>query len=217
MFRVVVYAEGQGELAGTVRHDHAPGSPLSEQELGPAHLLVRRCLERTRGLDPSVIRFEEPLRTGRGRRPRGSDLHSGDALRRLLLWADESKRPHLAVVFVDADGDEKRQGYLDGYVTDLPVEAVVGVAVEEFEAWLIADSAALKSVFRQPLAPPKSPERLGRRQAKELLQQWCEQHGRNRDAGELRGELALSSDLETVSRQCTAFATFLQKLGAPRG
>lgn len=217
MFRVVVYAEGQGELAGSMRHDHAPGSPLSEQELGPAHLLVRRCLESARELDPSVVRFEEPLRTGRGRRPRGSDLHNGDALRRLLLWADESKQPDLAVVFVDADGDEKRQGYLDTSVQGIPVDAVVGVAIEEFEAWLIADAEALKSVFRQPLAPPKSPERLGRRRAKELLQQWCEQHGRSRDAGDIRGQLALLSDLETLSRQCGAFATFLQKLRAPSG
>ena len=87
---------------------------------------------------------------------------------------------------------------------------------EEFEAWLIADSEALKAVFRHPLTLPKSPERLGRRQAKEMLRQWCEQHARSREAGEIRSQLALSSNLETLSRECGAFATFLQKLRAPR-
>lgn len=217
MFRVVIYAEGQGELAGPMRHDHAPGAPLVEEELGPAHLLVRRCLERTRDLAPSLVQFEEPLRTGRGRRPRGSDLHNGDSLRRLLLWADERKRPDLAVVFVDADGGEARQEQLDASVQALPVEAVVGVAVQEFEAWLIADSEALTSVLRHPLAPPRPPEKLGRREAKELLHGWCEQHARSRDANVVRGDLARECKLETLERQCGAFATFLRKLGASRG
>ncbi|HLK99629.1 MAG TPA: DUF4276 family protein [Myxococcaceae bacterium] len=216
MFRVVVYAEGAGELAGTSSFPRAPSSPLTEEELGSAHLLVRRCLERARDLDASLVRFEEPLRTGRGRLAKGSILHSPTTLRPLLLWAAPERQPDLAIVLVDADGDEERQQALDSAITGLPVEAVVSVAIQEFEAWLIADPAALKSVLRQTLALPRAPEKLPRREAKELLTSWCEEHARSRDAAEVRRDLARQCDLDTLSRQCSAFERFLRKLQAPR-
>lgn len=217
MFRVVVYAEGAGELAGSNRFPLAPSAPLSEEDLGSAHLLVRRCLEKARSLDASLVRFEEPLRTGRGTRARGSTLHSRETLRQLLSWADPTRQPDLAVILVDADGDDERQDLLDSAVDGVLVETVIGVAIQEFEAWLVADPVALQSVLRQPLTlPAKSPEKLSRRQAKELLQQWCEQHARSRDAAVIRRDLARLCDLDTLARQCTAFALFLRKLQAPR-
>lgn len=158
MFRVVIYAEGAGELAGTVRHPRAPSSPLGAEELGAAHLLVRRCLEQRRSLDLS----------------------------------------------------------LSSVLTEVPVETVLGVAIQEFEAWLIADPEALKAVFRQPLRLDRSPERLGRREAKQQLQQWSEQHARSKDTAELRRQLAETCDLDTVSRQCPAFSELLDQLGGRR-
>ncbi|HEX8706109.1 MAG TPA: DUF4276 family protein [Myxococcaceae bacterium] len=216
MFRVVVYAEGAGELAGPTSFPRAPSSPIPEDELGSAHLLVRRCLERARDLDASLVRFEEPLRTGRGKLARGSILHSATTLRPLLFWADPERQPNLAVVLVDADGDEERQKLLDSAIQGVPVETVVSVAIQEFEAWLVADPVALKSVLRKPLAPPKAPEKLSRREAKELLQQWCEEHARSRDAAEIRRDLARQCDLDTLGVQCPAFELFMRKLQAPR-
>ncbi len=216
MFRVVVYAEGHGELAGSKSLQPAPGSALTEEELGSAHLLVRRCLERSRSLDASEVRFEEPLRTGRGKLARGSILHSPTTLRPLLFWADPNKQPDLAIILVDADGDDERQGLLDSALEGLLVKAIVSVAIQEFEAWLVADHSALKSVLHKPLAPPKPPEKLSRRQSKELLQQWCAEHASSRDAAELRRDIARECDLDVLARQCTAFASFLRKLQAPR-
>jgi hypothetical protein len=218
MFRVVVYAEGAGELAGRdTSRQRAPGAPLTEVELGAAHLLVRRCLEHSRGLPREVIRFEEPLRS-RGKLARGSMLHSHDTLQQLLTWPDEERMPHLAMVLVDADGKaEERQAGLDAALQGLTVEAVASVAIQEFEAWLIADSEAVKSVLRKPLSPPKPPERLGRREAKELLQQWSEQHASKQEPAELRRQLAEQCALDTVARVCPAFAEFLRRLGPAHG
>ncbi|MFL5347591.1 MAG: DUF4276 family protein [Hyalangium sp.] len=216
MFRVVVYAEGAGELAGSKSLQPAPGSALTEEELGSAHLLVRRCLVKSRGLNASDVSFEEPLRTGRGRLVKGSTLHSPDTLRPLLLWADPKKQPDLAIVLVDADGDDERQGLLDSALEGLSVKAIVSVAIQEFEAWLVADPSALKSALRKPLASPKPPEKLAKRQAKELLKEWCEEHASSRDAAEIRRDIARECDLEVLARQCTAFASFLRKLQAPR-
>jgi len=105
---------------------------------------------------------------------------------------------------------------LDSAIEGIPIDAVVSVAIQEFEAWLIADPAALKSVIRQALTLPKSPEKLSRREAKELLNSWCEEHARSRDAAEVRRDLARQCDLDTLSRQCSAFERFLRKLQAPR-
>lgn len=213
MFRVVIYAEGAGELAGALRNQRAPSTPLGPEELGAAHLLVRRCIERHRDLDSSFIQFEEPLRTRRGKLVRGSDLHSPETLRSLLFWADARKQPDLVVVLVDQDGDDERQRVLITATGELLVETVIGVAIQEFEAWLIADPAALKTVFRQSLSMNHSPERLGRRDAKEQLRQWSEEHGRSKDPAELRRQLAEHCDLATVARQCPAFADFMHRLG----
>ncbi len=216
MFRVVVYAEGPGELAGRdTSRQRAPGTPLEEEELGAAHLLVRRCLERARGLTPESIQFEEPLRS-RGKLAKGSMLHSRNTLRPLLFWADEDMRPDLALVLVDADGKEDRQTDLDSVLQDLTVDVVAAVAIQEFEAWLIADPEAVKSVLRQPLSPPKPPERLGRRQAKELLQQWSDEHASKQEPAELRRQLVRECDLDTLARVCPAFSEFLRRLGPVR-
>jgi Domain of unknown function (DUF4276) len=216
MFRVVVYAEGPGELAGPDKsRQRAPGTLLNEEELGAAHLLVRRCLERARGLTPESIQFEEPLRS-RGKLAKGSMLHSPNTLRPLLFWADEDMRPDLALVLVDADGKEDRQTELDSALQDLTVDAVAAVAIQEFEAWLIADPEAVKSVLRKPLSPPKPPERLGRRQAKELLQQWSDEHASKQEPAEIRRQLVRECDLDTLARVCPAFAEFLRRLGPAR-
>jgi hypothetical protein len=217
MFRVVVYAEGPGELAGRdMSRQPAPGTILTEEELGAAHLLVRRCLHHSRNLAPESIQFEEPLRTTRGRLARGSMLHGRDTLQQLLSWPDEERMPHLALVLVDADGKEDRQADLDSALQGLTVQAVAAVAIQEFEAWLLADVEALKSVFRKPLSPPKPPERLGRRQAKELLQQWSAEHASSKDPTELRRQLAEQCDLDTVAHVCPAFAELLRRLGLAR-
>jgi hypothetical protein len=216
MIRVVVYAEGAGELAGAKSLQPAPGSRLSEEELGSAHLLVRRCMEKVRGIDAALVQFEEPLRTTRGRIAKGSMLHSRDSLRPLLLWPDPRRQPDLAIVLVDADGDTERQKLLDEAISGVPVQAVVAVAIQEFEAWLIADPAALKSVLRKPLSPPKPPEKLSRREAKELLEQWCKDHAGSRDPSELRRNLAEQCDLDTLAQKCTAFDSFLRKLEPAR-
>ncbi|HYO55005.1 DUF4276 family protein [Archangium sp.] len=216
MFRVVVYAEGSGELAGRdTSRQRAPGTPLTEDELGAAHLLVRRCLEHSRGLVPESIQFEEPLRS-RGKLARGSMLHGPNTLRPLLFWADEDLRPDLAIVLVDADGKEERQAELDSALQNLTVDAVAAVAIQEFEAWLIADDAAVKSVLRKSLTPPSPPERLRRRQAKELLQQWSDAHASKQDPAEIRRQLVQVCDLDTLARVCPAFAEFLRRLGPVR-
>ena len=83
--RVVVYAEGPGETGGSAGRK-APGQELLDDELGAAHVLVRRCLSRGDLIPAAAVRFHEPLRTPAGHVARGSDLYNMRTLRKLLTW-----------------------------------------------------------------------------------------------------------------------------------
>ncbi len=212
--RIVLYAEGAGELRST-RHAplFVPGDPLDEDVLGAAHLLVRRTVEEARRLPARAIQFEEPLATTGGRIPRGSDFQERRTLLRLLTWP--ARPPDLAVVLVDRDGDTDRRRRLLEWVADRPVPKVVAVAVEEFEAWLVADPQAVATTLEgMPAgAHPVSPEGLARGEAKGLLARWIGGSPRRGvGAPALRREIAERAHLGTLARLCPAFEQFRQDL-----
>lgn len=208
--RVVVYAEGSGESARGL--PPAPGESLEEGALGAAHILVRRCLDMDAGIPVAAVRFDSPLRT-RGRMPRGSDFLHPPTLAQLLTWPRPDKQPGLAVVIVDADGDSRRKPMLDEAVSKVRVNRVVAVAVQEFEAWLIADEAAAAAVLGQRLSRSKAPEQMARREAKVLLKDWIEASRQTGAAAwELRRGIADRADLAVIAERCPAFAIFRQEL-----
>jgi hypothetical protein len=82
---------------------------------------------------------------------------------------------------------------------------VVGVAVEEFEAWLIADQLALKHVLHRPDDKPPAPQSMAPGQAKELfgrLMAEGDQEPARRAAA--RCAIARHADLGVLSK-CSAF------------
>src|SRR5947209_6964249 len=107
--RVVLYAEGSGETRGELALPLRPADTLVEEMLGPAHLLARRALSAAKSVPENAIRFEQPLRTRRGRIARGSMLHDAQTLRELMTWGAPQRRPDLALVLVDCDGDPGRK------------------------------------------------------------------------------------------------------------
>jgi hypothetical protein len=167
--RVVLYAEGSGETLGELSSfQSAPGTPLAEEQLGAGHVLARRAIASARGIPEDAVLFEAPLRTARGLVAHGSDFLNRTTLRRLLTWPDLQRRPELAIVLVDADGEANRGARLERDIEGL-AHAVVGVAKQEFEAWLIADHAALNAVLGLALQESQSPEEMKPREAKQLL------------------------------------------------
>jgi hypothetical protein len=212
--RVVLYAEGGNETAGEIGLPPAPGTLLLEDNLGAGHILVRRYLELTRKIPAAAVRFEAPLRDRRGNVARGTALLHRETLRQLLSWPLAHKRPDLVVVLVDCDEDPSRRARLEAFVSDV-VSNVIAVAVQEFEAWLIADHAAACKALNAALIAPRDPERMARREAKEQLASWMD--GR-RESSErsIRTTLANLCDLDVVRRRCSAFDELLRAL-APQG
>jgi hypothetical protein len=209
--KVVLYAEGAGEAAGEFSLLPPPGDPLLEEHLGAAHLLVRRCIVDLANVPEGAVGFVSPLRLG-VRPARGSDLLDRRSLRRLLTWPRPDRHPDFAVVLVDHDGDDKRRDQLVGGVADLPLVAAVGVAKQEFEAWLIADHRAVTQALGSGPAQPPEVEGLPRGKAKALLGEWIEQ--RPREAAkprEVRMTLARAANLD-VLRRIGAFGRFFEDL-----
>lgn len=213
--RVVLYAEGGGETAGSSIGRPAPTHRLSEAQLGPAHLLFRRALVSTRSLQPSAVVFEEGQRAVIGRRPRvprGSDLLKRSVLRTILTWPTPTGQPDLAVVLVDRDEDSKRASKLRRYCGALLCPVVVAVAVEEFEAWLVADDASVGRVLQTEFRTLAKPETLSPGEAKRSLRAAIARG--EIDAMEARRRIALACDLAIVAKRCRSFTRLLKDLGA---
>jgi hypothetical protein len=117
-------------------------------------------------------------------------------------------RPDIAVVLVDCDGENARKSRLDGYVATLPVACVVAVAVQEFEAWLLADTGTVAKATgtSRPFAGP--PENLQPGAAKRELAEWLSPI----DVAEARRRIAAECDLTIVAKTCRSLSELMREL-----
>jgi hypothetical protein len=145
---------------------------MAAEMLGPAHHLCSRLIARELP-KPREVLFLSPLHLKAGKPHRGSDLHNAKFVRRLLTIADPKRRPDLALVLVDEDGDAGRRRELTAALQDVPQLHVIAVPIREFEAWLIADQRALVDILQVTDTPPEV-EGMKPRQAKELLRGWID-------------------------------------------
>jgi hypothetical protein len=207
--RLVLHAEGAGETAGPSSVlGAAPGQELEAGRLGAGHLLLGRVVS---SLVDDVVAFHEPWKTRRGRIAKGSDLLHAQTLRQLLTWPLPESRPDIAVVLVDRDGDRERERFLLQTIEDmqtLPVR-VIGVAAEEFEAWLIADHVALGAVIGSTIDMTQDPESMKPGEAKAFLASCLVAHA---DPAEARRQLARSLDLGTIARRCNSLRVLKDRL-----
>jgi hypothetical protein len=211
LVRLVLYCEGTRESGGKARLPSAPGERLGDDELGPAHVLTRRAVAARANLSDDATIFEAPLLSSSGITLRGSDLLVRRNLRRALTWPATKRYPDIAVVIVDRDGDRRRRNQLHDHVRDLVLPPrVIAVAVEEFEAWLLADSKAIADVAGRTAQDAPAPESLPPGAAKARLREWT---GRD-DAGTAHLRIAHSCDLALVARTCPSFDEFAGDLVA---
>ncbi len=121
-----------------------------------------------------------------------------------------------ALVFLtDEDGDRSRRTQMDQAQdwTGSSLPRVCGVAIRKFDAWFLADEAALQAVLgvhvpRQP-EPEKTPD--PKAECKALL----DQSGGARSLGDLYAQAAQQLDFDTLSQRCRAgFAPFAHRVRA---
>ena len=120
-------------------------------------------------------------------------------------------------MLIDRDGDAKRRRDMKKYVSDLSLDPprVLGIAREEFEAWLVADAETVGNVLQVTLNRTKSPESMKPRQAKEILEQWIAKQQQNSPKRQIRKKIALNCDLGVLKQRCKwGFARFAEDLQA---
>jgi uncharacterized protein DUF4276 len=203
--RIALYAEGGGETG----HGPGFGEILSEEELGPAHDLVRRCITEAKALPEGAVLFQRPLRL-RGKTPRGSDLLVATSARKLLAWPPGSRAPEFAVFLVDGDGDPSRRATVEHATVGALVETVIGVATQEFEAWLIADDVAVSRAMGATFPTQKNPEEMKPREAKNVLADAIGRAGS--DPRVVRRTIARTCGLDVVSSRCPSFRRLREDL-----
>lgn len=200
--RITLYAEGFGELGGEWTELPAPGAELAEEHLGAAHSITRAALKAAS--DPALheVTYLSPLRT-KGRHVRGSDLLKKIVVRQILTWPDSKRAPHVAVVFVDQDGDTQRKRQIVEWTTDLAQPRVIAVPIPEFESWLLADEAAASQILGTKIQTPPAPENLAPTRAKAQLDEWFARSSSEtsrRDRPALRRRLAEAIRIDNLNR-----------------
>jgi hypothetical protein len=212
--RVVLYAEGPNETGLTERPPlSGRGSSIVDDDLGPAHLLTRRCIDHVTKHKLPSIQFHAPLRLGAAS-ARGSHLLDPKRLEELLTWVHPARTPDLAVVIVDADGAESaRRKTLNEVISQREVflpPTVVAIAVEEFESWLVADQHPINRALGHEIdALDLKNWRPGK--AKSWLMRRLAGVGA-KEQEQIRRTLCQDCDLDVISNSSPSFTRFLDDL-----
>lgn len=210
---MVVHAEGPGDL-GISEWDLSPTDSLQPDDLGPAHIIVQRILTEGAQIPPPAIDFVEPLRTKTGARAQGSQLLKPSILDEILAgWL--LAPPPLVVLLVDSDDQSpaERAAILEAALVRNSLVGAVGVAVKEFESWLIADAKAIGEVIGKVDHDYQAPESLACDEAKQTLQKWIKDIAHpTRRLIDIRRELATAMNFKVVSDRCPSFKSFQQAL-----
>jgi hypothetical protein len=122
------------------------------------------------------------------------------------MWPSAHRRPNVAVLLVDADGDNTRRASLAKHVEGISLTTVIAIAVQEFESWLLGDQAALNRVAGQVFPRPPAVEQMKPGDAKSRLAA-CLASGH--DAHAARREIAHGLELVTLARECASFGQFV--------
>ena len=91
-------------------------------------------------------------------------------------------------------------------------EVVPGVAVCEFEAWLIADHACVQRILGATFPTPPAPESVAPGWAKERLANWIGASPRSLEGSKVRRALAEESDLDAIRARRPSFAEFRREI-----
>jgi hypothetical protein len=149
--------------------------------------------------------------------PRGNPLpgkgggHFKLALK--ALWHATREQFKAVILVTDADGNRERiTQFQQAQESDrFAVPRAFGIAVEEFDAWLLADHQALSQVFQRSVSMQRSCEST--RHPKETCRELMKQHEWTGSQSELYEAVCQCADLQVVANRCPlGFAPFLDRL-----
>lgn len=193
-------------LVSEGRHELGDGS-----DPGALELLVRRLLERKVHFD--CIRFADDSLHA---------VHGGKTKRyfkRALAWMKYAAQKGFdaVIVVIDDDGEPRRRKQFDDAQESrfCTIRRALGVAVREFDAWILADHQTLSRVLGMRVKPQDNVERLNdpKQVCKGLLDE--SRYKGDMTPTKMYALVAGAVNLDTVKKRCPAgFAPFAQRVQA---
>ncbi len=188
--RVLLVSEGAHEGSGALQH------------------LVRRALPRMTSCEWRQVK-DSRLRVHHGK---GTRL-----LKRAVSWIRQARHEGFdaLVLVIDHDGDDQRITDLDGAQEEFRITGgmprALGVAIRSFDAWMLADEAALSQVLGYPVPRQADPE--GIRDPKLSYRQLRDRASIELRQRDLYADIASQVDLQRVAERCPqGFAVFISRL-----
>lgn len=193
--RVLVVSEGRHELA-------------LDRETGPLVELLRRLMTseaefvRKKVSDPAV----------RTHKQKGK---AAAYEKRALMWISYAAKQGFdsLVLLVDQDGETERREGIDNAQQHprFTVPRALGLAVETFDAWMLADEQSLSVALGRQVPRQKSPE--GIRNPKDVCRDLHTSSNCENDLTQVYTLVAASMNFETVTKRCPlGFAPFRSRV-----
>ena len=209
---VTVACEGAGE--GLLEPVQEELGYIDPKVFGAAHQLVDRMIEEITGGKVGPL-FYQQVRTRIS--PRGGGLTKLETVERILMGpADGEVFIELCVFIIDMDNKEAERSEYKKRVLELDYtsRAVLAIARQEFESWLISDESVVSDVSGSPFSNSKnSPEDMTRQQAKDALSAHLSNVTKSRkQANELLREIMERADLGVWRQKCPSFDVFYEEL-----
>jgi hypothetical protein len=134
--------------------------------------------------------------------------------KKALRWMLEAEKRSFGgiILLVDRDGVDSRVGEIDAAQADTitPIHRALGVAIEAFEAWMLADESALSQVLLTNINTQPAPEKIS--DPKGHFHHVFAEHGRSPSA-DLYAQLAGILDIGTLEKRCPkGFAVFAVRI-----
>jgi hypothetical protein len=190
MTRALLVAEGAHELSGALEELVAKLTGLQ---------LDVTC----RPMRDSEVRVHAPVGKYQG------------FTRRFLGWLSfaEENNFELLIALIDEDDERQRHNEVEmAQASDVfSVRRAFGVAVQAFDAWMLADEKALSIVLKTNISKVGSPERL--KNPKARFKAIRDENGVNENLKELYRQIAIESDLDSLALACpTGFKPFADRV-----
>ena len=229
--RIGLIAEGETELGKSVPYikPEEGGKPIPRENEGALHTLIRRELAAIEITDCDFIQRHPTAKDKRGKLRTGFGILDKKYLAQLIItWKPEEV--DMIVIVADADNiletrqkdlakalEVIRDNHLDENEDPISDRSVGGLAIKNFETWLLADMQTVAQILEVELKPIKDLENS--EETKSILENAIEQSNylseqeNNQRPFEVRWNLACKVDLDVIKNFCpTGYGVFYQSL-----
>jgi len=193
--KVLLVAEGEHEIG-------------SQGSTGALKVLVQRLLEIDAEVECDILGSRD-LHIGQGKGP--------DLAKRAAAWLREAQKrgKDALVLLIDCDDQIRRLKILRTAQEDrtIPLDRAFGVAVQAFDAWMLADEKAAGKALDLRISAQKNPETI--KQPKASFRRLLSKSPMRKAQSEAYAEIAGSLDVEVLQKRCRkGFAPFAKNVRA---